>query len=204
MFEGNAQIKNLLPDALLSSHEVGSLLQMDASSVVKWVNSGLLPAYRTPGGHRRVRVSELIQFLRAKGMFVPAELVGHSLKTLVVDDDAQLLASLTRAARNHSEAITLQTRQSGIEALVAIGSWRPDVVVLDVQMPEMDGIEVCRRLKQQTETRNIEVLMMTGAYSKDVEKACLEAGAKAVLVKPVTMSRLIETMTTKVPYRRKR
>ena len=52
------------PDTLLTSHEVGVLLQLNASTVVKWVNDGILPAYRTAGGHRRIRSADLLTFLK--------------------------------------------------------------------------------------------------------------------------------------------
>lgn len=66
------------PEKLYTSHEVGALLQMDPSSIVKWVNDGMLPAYRTPGGHRRVRASDLLTFLKQHGMWIPAELTNKA------------------------------------------------------------------------------------------------------------------------------
>lgn len=61
-------------DRLLTSHDVGRMLQMDPSSVVKWMNDGILPGYRTPGGHRRIKASELRVFLGKHQMYVPPEL----------------------------------------------------------------------------------------------------------------------------------
>lgn len=68
--------KPLDPDELLTSTACGKLLQTAPSSVVKWVNRGLLHSYNTPGGHRRVRAADLVAFARANDMFVPAELRG--------------------------------------------------------------------------------------------------------------------------------
>src|SRR5690242_14023312 len=90
---GNTVTPTIKPDQLLTSHEVGSLLQMDPSSVVKWVNDGILPAYRTPGGHRRIRSSDLLVFLRTHSMYIPDALRGGGIKVLLVDDDTSLLQS---------------------------------------------------------------------------------------------------------------
>ena len=182
------------PDQLLTSHEVGSLLQMDPSSVVKWVNDGILPAYRTPGGHRRIRSADLLAFLREHSMYIPEQLRGDAVKCLLVDDDAALLSSMARAMKAHKEKVDLVTCDSGIEALVKVGADRPDVLVIDVHMPEVDGFEVLRRLKAQPETRNLAIVLFTGKPSAELEKKALELGAKALLAKPLTAGKLVEVL----------
>ncbi len=182
------------PDQLLTSHEVGSMLQMDPSSVVKWVNDGILPAYRTPGGHRRIRSSDLLSFLRNHSMFIPEELRGAGLKVLVVDDDAQLLSALARSMKSYKDRIDLTTVESGIEALVRVGSVRPDVLVADVHMPDMDGFEVLRRLKSNPDTKGMTIILFSGKHSAEAEKKALDMGAKALLAKPLTAARLVEVL----------
>ena len=66
----------LADDHQLTSHGLGELIQMDPSSVVKWVNDGKLKSYRTPGGHRRILVRDARAFLQEHGMFIPAKLGG--------------------------------------------------------------------------------------------------------------------------------
>jgi excisionase family DNA binding protein len=63
-------------DRLLTSHEVGDLLQVNPSSVKKWVNEGRIAAFRTPGGHRRIRVADLVEFLNRHAMPIPRPLAG--------------------------------------------------------------------------------------------------------------------------------
>ena len=182
------------PDQLLTSHEVGALLQMDPSSIVKWVNDGLLPAYRTPGGHRRIRSSDLLVFLREHSMFIPDVLRGGVVHALVVDDDAALLQSLARSMKTHRDKIDLATCASGIEALVRVGSERPDALIIDVHMPELDGFEVVRRLKASADTRGINIVLFTGKPTAELEKKALELGAKALLPKPLTAAKLVEVL----------
>ena len=183
------------PDQLLTSHEVGALLQMDPSSVVKWVNDGILPAYRTPGGHRRIRSSDLLNFLREHSMYIPDALRGGVVKALLVDDDTSFLQAMSRSMKSHKDKVELTTVASGIEALVRVGAEKPDVLVIDVHMPELDGLEVVRRLKANADTRNISIILFTGKPGPDLEKKALEVGAKALLPKPLTAARLVEAIS---------
>jgi excisionase family DNA binding protein len=185
------------PDTLLTSHEVGVLLQLNASTVVKWVNDGILPAYRTAGGHRRIRSADLLTFLKDQGMFVPKQLRGAGpRKVYMIDDDKGLLTSFTRAMRTYKDKIDLTTFESGIEALLRIGADRPDSLILDVNMPNLDGMEVLKRIKEHETTRAIEVIVITGNTDADVEKKMLALGARAVLKKPVAPADVVELVTT--------
>jgi excisionase family DNA binding protein len=192
------------PDTLLTSHEVGVLLQLNASTVVKWVNDGILPAYRTAGGHRRIRSADLLTFLKQQGMFVPKQLRGAGpRKVYMVDDDKGLLTSFQRAMRTYKDRIDLTTFDSGIEALLRIGADRPDSLILDVNMPGLDGTEVLKRIKENEATKAIEVIVVTGNTDADIEKKMLALGARAVLKKPVAPADLVELVTTdKNPFAR--
>ncbi|MBK7864155.1 MAG: response regulator [Archangiaceae bacterium] len=176
---------------------MGVLLQLNASTVVKWVNDGILPAYRTAGGHRRIRSADLLTFLKEQGMFVPKQLRGAGpRKVYMIDDDKGLLTSFSRAMRTYKDRIDLQTFDSGIEALLRIGAERPDSLILDVNMPNLDGTEVLKRIKENEATRAIEVVVITGNTDADIEKKMLALGARAVLKKPVAAADVVELVTT--------
>ena len=182
------------PQKLLTSHEVSDLLQIAPSSVVKWVNEGLLPAYRTPGGHRRIRPEDLLQFLRGQRMYIPELLQPGLPHVLVVDDDRQLLNALKRAMKPFQERVRFSAAESGIAALVQVGDLKPNALVLDVHMPDMDGLEVCRQLKAKPATAWMEVVMMTGKHSPDLERKAISVGARALWSKPVTAVQIVEVV----------
>jgi len=186
--------ENSIPkDRLLTSHEVGSLLQMDPSSVVKWVNDGLLPAFRTPGGHRRVRASDLMVFLRAHQMYVP-EMLDTATQVLVIDGDENVLKAVSRSARNQ-EQLAVTTCSSGIDALVRIGAERPQVLVVAAELSEMDGLALVRGLKASARTRGLKVIVATAEPSAVLQKKALEAGAVALVVKPFTAATLAQILS---------
>ncbi len=185
--------QNLHAERLLTSHEVGALLQVNPSSVKKWVNEGRIAAFRTPGGHRRIRVADLVDFLNRHAMPIPRPLAGATRqRLLIVDDDLIHLRALERRLKPHRARVQVELTQNGIDALVLVGSFKPDLVVLDVYMPELDGIEVCRRLKLNPETRHIGVIVNSAHLTRSVEENALAAGALRCVPKPVELKVLLE------------
>ena len=185
--------QNLHAERLLTSHEVGDLLQVNPSSVKKWVNEGRIAAFRTPGGHRRIRVADLVDFLNRHAMPIPRPLASASKRRLlVVDDDLMHLRALERRLRPYAARVAMELTQNGIDALVMVGSFKPDLIVLDVYMPELDGIEVCRRLKLKAETRHIGVIVNSAHLTKLVEDNALAAGAVTCVPKPMDLKVLLE------------
>ena len=169
---------------LLTSHEVASLVQVSPSSVLKWIEQGKLRAFRTPGGHRRVASDELVDFLRAHRLPVPLELEGAKVRLLVIDDEPTYLRSLGALLAKSDSSIEVSLAENALDGLLKVGLLRPEVVLLDSYMPGMDGLEVCRRLKESPQTASIAVLAMSGRHSPELAKKFLDAGAAAFLPKP--------------------
>ncbi|MEZ4270564.1 MAG: response regulator [Myxococcota bacterium] len=179
-------------DSLLTSYQVGSLLQVNPSSVNKWVKDGRIPAFRTPGGHHRIRAADLVSFLKSHRMPVPRLLSNAGKRrVLIVDDDLNQLKSLERVFKTHESRLEIRSVDNGIDALVMVGALDPHVVVLDVFMPNLDGIEVCRRLRGMKETENIKVVITSAQLTEEVERQAREAGAYDCLQKPVDMDHLL-------------
>lgn len=181
---------------LFTSHEVATLVQVSPSSVLKWIEQGKLKAYRTPGGHRRVSSDELIGFLRAHQLPVPPELEEEKVRLLVIDDEAPYLRALGGLLSRADARVEVELAESAMDGLLKVGLWRPQVVLLDTYMPGMDGVEVCKRLKESAETRGIAVLAMSGRPSAELEKKFLEAGAAAFLAKPIQPSVVLSKLET--------
>lgn len=185
----------IVSDQLLTSSEVGELLHVNASSVKKWVDDGLLIAFRTPGGHRRIRPADLIRFLDAHAMPIPRDLQETGRRRLlIVDDDLAHLKALARAFKRHSDQTDVVTTANGIDALVLVGSFQPHLVLLDIFMAGIDGLGVCRRLKANPDTRAINVIVMSGHATAAVRRQALEAGAIRCLGKPVDTAEIMNVL----------
>jgi len=110
-------------------------------------------------------------------------------KILIVDDDAKNLKLMGAILSNYGYAF--ETAQNGIEALEKTKEFSPDLIFLDIMMPEMDGYEVCRRLKGNPETQYIPVVMVTALADRDSRIKGLEAGANDFLTKPIDSTELM-------------
>lgn len=179
---------------LLSTHQAAELLEIHPSSLIKWIDDGRLEAHRTPGGHRRIKVEELLRFLREHDMDVPDELDDGGRRIVWVDDDEDFLKAVRRSAKRVGEGIDVAVFDNGIDALVQVGALKPHVIVLDVFMPGADGFEVCRRLKANPETKDIVVVMVTGAAGPEMEQRAREVGAALFLEKPLDVRQLLDAL----------
>jgi excisionase family DNA binding protein len=185
----------IVSDQLLTSSEVGELLQVNPSSVKKWVDDGLLLAFRTPGGHRRIRAADLVSFLVRHEMPIPVDLQDAAKKRLlIVDDETDQLKALARSFKRFADRVEVTTTSNGIDALVLVGSFHPHAVLLDVYMPGIDGLEVCRRLKKNPATKDVQVYVVSGAFTSALEQKALEAGAVKCLPKPIDARQVLSLM----------
>ena len=182
----------IAPESLLTSYQVGSLLQVNPSSVNKWVKDGRIPAFRTPGGHRRIRAADLVTFLQEHSMPVPVSLNNAAKKRLlIVDDDPKQLSALKRLLKAYKERLEVRYATNGIDALVQVGAFKPQVVLLDVYMAELDGIEVCRRLRDNPQTENMKIIIVTGQVTPEIEQSAIEAGARECINKPINIEAIL-------------
>jgi len=172
-----------------TSREVADLVAASPTTVLGWIDRGLLRCHRTPGGHRRIAREDLVAFLREHGMPVPAGLV-EAPRILIVDDDEAFTRSIARGLARLAPGATIEVAHDGIDGLVRIGALHPTLVILDVVMPGMDGLAVCRRLHASRETRDIVVVVVTGRHDVELHQRLLDAGAAGVLEKPIRLEEL--------------
>jgi excisionase family DNA binding protein len=192
--------KNVIPeiintDSLLTSTQVGDLLQVNPSSVKKWVNDGHIVAFRTPGGHRRIRALDLVTFLDQHKIPVPRQLTNAGRRRIVaVDDDVTQLRALGRSFKRWADKLDVVLVDNGVDALVEVGATRPHGLLIDVYLPGIDGIEVCRRLKSNATTKDLTIIVTSGRLTTELEASAKAAGARRVLRKPVDVTAVVEEL----------
>ncbi|HEY0966888.1 MAG TPA: response regulator [Opitutaceae bacterium] len=119
-------------------------------------------------------------------------------KILVVDDQPINVQLLKRKLER--ESITVITAYSGQEALDQVAAERPDLILLDVMMPDMDGIEVCQRLQSQESTRSIPVIFITARSSKEGKLEGLGVGAVDYITKPIDLDETLARVQTQLRF----
>lgn len=179
-----------MESGFLTSRQVADLVQVSPSTVLTWIDRGLLGCFRTPGGHRRIRPVELVAFLRAHEMPIPSELLPQ-LRLLAIDDDLPFLRGLKRTLARIAPELEVEVAAGAIDGLLKVGTFQPHVVLLDAYMPGMDGVEVCKRLRAAPETAGVAVIALTGRPSPELAAAFRTAGARELLAKPVSASELV-------------
>jgi CheY-like chemotaxis protein len=112
----------------------------------------------------------------------------------VVDDDDAYLRAVRRSVGRHKAELSVAFLKSGGELLAHAQLERPSLVVMDVFMPELDGIETCQRLKARAETRDLIVVLASIALCREVAEAALEAGANRVLLKPYDVATVVAAL----------
>ncbi len=175
----------------LSTTAVARLLGVAVGSVSNWIDQGKLKAGRTPGGHRRVAVPNLVAFLRRQKLPMPPELGGFTPTVLIVDDEPAVVHWLAQEIRDRHPEYEILEANDGFAAGELVGARRPDVVILDIRMPGMDGFEVCRRIKAREQTSEAVVIAITAEHSEKVEREALACGVSACLAKPVDPADII-------------
>lgn len=178
--------------SVFTTFETAKLCHVSPLSIINWVNAGRLSAFRTPGGHRRIRREDLIRFMRESGIPLPPDLREGSgrPKVLVVDDEASIREVLSEHLTTRGKPYEVLTAADGFEAGRLVATFRPDVVLLDLRMPGLDGFQICRTIKADPDTSMTVVIAMTGFYSPETETRILECGAVRCFAKPVEPSTL--------------
>jgi excisionase family DNA binding protein len=175
----------------LTLGQAAKFLGVAQSTIRKWSDQGRVPAFYTPGGHRRYRRRDLETFLDRSG---PGGRTGGPL-VLVVDDDERLREFMR--VNLELEGYTVREASSGEEALDAIEDQAPALVLLDVVMPGIDGWQMLQRMQERY--GSIPVIMFSGQVDSTVASDAEERGARGFVGKPFDPHQLIERAKQLVP-----
>lgn len=170
---------------VLTTFETAALCHVNPLSVRNWIDQGKLPAYRTPGGHRRVLREDLEGFLRQHG--IPLD-VSSTPRILIVDDEKAIVGLVERSVLEALPTAQVESASNGFDAGQKIHTFRPDLIVLDLKMPGLDGFQVCSDLKSDEQTRHIQVVAITGYYTQENVDRILACGASHCLKKPIDLA----------------
>lgn len=173
-------------DKPYTTGEIAAICHVTINAVKKWIASGKLSAFRTPGGHYRVNREDFVEFLEKYKLEVKQEHFPEKRKILIIDDENDVVEFLKGALEAMDSAYLIETAGDGYEALIKVGDFKPELLILDIRMPKIDGFEVCRRIKGDPGTDGIKILAVS-AYGRDDLEKIRQCGADNCLPKPIRL-----------------
>jgi excisionase family DNA binding protein len=189
---------------VMSTREAAQVLGVALRTVQLWVESGVLPAWKTAGGHRRIAREAVTQLLQQrKDAISPVPSSGSArFKLLVVEDEPDLLRLFKMVIESWGLPLDLTVASNGFEALVRIGESHPDLLITDLNMPGMDGFRMLRSLRSFGRgLERLEVVVVTALSGHDIDdRGGLPADVK-VFTKPVPFSELERLVRARVAER---
>ncbi len=190
-----------------SALEVAKLCGVVNQTAINWIRAEHLKAFTTPGGQYRVYAEDLVSFLKSRGMRVPEEL--HDDLTmpvdtglvLIVDDDKDLNTILKRLIERKIESLRVAQAFDGFEAGRIIAERHPAIVVLDLNLPGVDGASLCKKIRSDESFGQPDVIAITGIAEEEARPQMMSAGANAFFAKPLNFEALLSKIRVLIDER---
>jgi len=171
----------------LTLGQAAKYLGVAQSTIRKWSDQGRVPAFYTPGGHRRYRRADLDNFLNRSG---PGGAIQQGPLVLIVDDDPRVREYVR--VNLEMEGYGVREAGSAEEGLAVLEEVSPDLILLDVMMPEVDGWEMLRRVQERHGVGAIPVVMFSGKVDEQNAAGATGRGAQGFVGKPFDPQQLVE------------
>jgi len=176
---------------ILTVSQAGKYCKVSSKTIINWIEAGHLKAYKTVGGHRRIKKEDLDQFLKDKGMPIPEEIkTEERKKILVVDDDKIIVETIVQSLEEDEYGYEMISASDGFEAGLQVNHFKPDLVILDIMMPDINGYEVCQKIKLGPEAKNTKIIVLSAYLDDEAFKQMKEFGADACFSKPLPLEQL--------------
>ncbi len=179
----------------LTLGQAAKYLGVAQSTIRKWSDQGRVPAFYTPGGHRRYKRGDLDRFLERSG---PSSAGGGGGPVVLVVDDDDRMREYVRV-NLEMEGYSVREAAGAEEGLQVLEESTPDLVLLDVMMPGVDGWEMLRRVQERHGVGSIPVVMFSGQLESEAQREAEERGAQRFVGKPFDLRALIEQTKQIVP-----
>jgi excisionase family DNA binding protein len=184
--EGSRKMKDLF-----TTGEAAEICRVSQQTIIRCFDSGRLKGFRVPGSKfRRIPRASLIRFMRDNN--IPLDnLDSGKRKVLIVDDDAEIV-ELISDILSREGGFEIRTASSGYEAGMITQQFRPDLILLDYMLPDVNGNVVCQTIRKNPEFENTRIIIVSGVIKQDEIDQLLRAGAQDFLKKPFNISELLD------------
>ena len=178
---------------IFTVYKASQYCNVSSKTIINWIESGHINAYKTVGGHRRIKRSDLETFMKKQGIPIPDEESGEGRKRiLVVDDDPIIVETIVQALEEDEHDYEVVSAADGFEAGLQVNHFKPHLLILDIMMPDIKGYEVCQKIKGDPETRDIKIIVLSAYLDEERFKKMKEYGADVCFSKPLPLPQLKE------------
>ena len=187
---------------LLSTSDVAGICGMSRQTIHRWVRTGDLTGFRaTQKSDWRIAKKDLVKFMINNNM--PLDLLEKEEKIiiLIVDDEIDLVSMICKGFQGE-ERFRIETAYSGFSAGVKLTESKPDIILLDIYLGDMDGRELLEHIRNTPELLNTHVIGMSGKFSADEIEPLLQLGFKAFLPKPFEIEEMKKVIYTVIDSKR--
>ena len=184
-------MSNLRHKSVFTTGEAAEICGLSQQTIIRCFDSGHLGGFRVPGSKfRRIPRDKLLKFMKENK--IPLDrLESDKVKVLIVDDD-QDLVDLFVEIMGKDGRFEMRTAGTGFDAGVEANRFRPDVIVLDYLLPDINGMAVCKTVRQSEELDNTRILIISGVINRPEVDQLLEAGADDFIKKPFGVPEVME------------
>lgn len=176
---------------ILTVYKAGKHCNVSSKTIINWIEAGHISAYRTVGGHRRIKKSDLEAFMRKQGIPIPEGVdLEERRKILVVDDDPIIVETIVQALEEDEHDYEVISASDGFEAGLQVNHFKPHLLILDIMMPDIKGYDVCRKIKCSPETRDTKIIVLSAYLDEEKFKQMKDYGADVCFSKPLPLPEL--------------
>lgn len=176
---------------VFTTGEAAKICKVSQQTIIRCFDNGTLKGFRVPGSRfRRIPRDHLFAFMKDNG--IPTDALENGKKKLLIVDDEQDLVDLMADAFARDGRFEIRTANNGFDAGMQVKEFRPDMVVLDVMLPDINGKEVCQRVRSDSTLDSVKIICISGMIEQDKVGDLRDAGADDFVQKPFTVDKLIE------------
>jgi excisionase family DNA binding protein len=180
-----------LTKRIFTTGEAAAVCKVSQQTIIRCFDSGRLSGFRVPGSKfRRIPREELLRFMKVNGI-ATTFIDGDKKRILIVDDDQKILDVFREVFEKEGRFI-VETASTGYDAGLLTHSFKPHLILLDYMLPDINGNVVCARLREKSEFRDIQVLIISGVVNRAEVEGLMAAGAAGFLQKPFKVADLME------------
>ena len=176
---------------VFTTGEAAKICKVSQQTIIRCFDNGTLKGFRVPGSRfRRIPRDQLFAFMKDNG--IPTDALESGKKKMLIVDDDQDLVDLMSDAFERDGRFEIRTANNGFDAGMQVKEFRPDIVILDVMLPDINGKEVCQRVRSDKTLESVKIICISGMIEQDKIAELRTVGANDFMQKPFSTDKLLE------------